>query len=75
MATRIILAAVLTLAPASLGAAQAPQGSDTSLYCLRVEPETGSRIETVQCWTRSEWADAEVDVDADWAENGVRVIG
>jgi hypothetical protein len=75
MTTKLLFAALVTVAATAPAAAQAPQGSEMSLYCLRVEPETGSRIESVQCWTRAEWADAEVDVDADWAENGVRVIG
>ena len=43
-------------------------------YCLRVDPVIGSRIETVQCMTREEWADLDVNVDAEWAQNGVKVI-
>ena len=39
--------------------------------CLRVAPVTGTMLETVQCWTREEWADQDVDVDKEWAENGV----
>ena len=53
----------------------APTGSADTLYCMRVEPVTGSRIETVECWTRREWAYQGVDVDKDWAKEGVRVIG
>lgn len=71
------LIAVAAIAASPAWAAQdagAPPGSPDTLYCMRVEAATGSRIETVECWTRAEWADAEVDVDADWAENGVRVI-
>lgn len=52
----------------------APPGGPNTQYCMRVEPFTGSRIETIQCWTRQEWADQGVDVDKDWAENGVRVL-
>lgn len=52
----------------------APAGTATTRYCLRVEPITGSRIETIQCRTRDDWAALEVDVDQEWAENGVRVI-
>ena len=33
----------------------APAGGPDSKYCMRVEAATGSRIETVQCWTRAEW--------------------
>ena len=53
----------------------APTASADARYCMRVEPVTGSRIETVRCWTRSEWADQGVDVDKDWAKEGVRIIG
>jgi hypothetical protein len=52
----------------------APAGTPDTRYCLRVEPITGSRLETIQCRTREEWASLEVDVDQEWAENGVRVL-
>lgn len=52
----------------------APEGAATARYCLRMEPITGSRIESVRCETRDAWAQLEVDVDQEWAENGVRVI-
>jgi hypothetical protein len=52
----------------------APEGTPTTRYCLRVDPLIGSRIGTIQCKTRDEWADLEIDVDQEWAENGVRVI-
>jgi uncharacterized protein YjhX (UPF0386 family) len=42
---------------------------------MRIEAVTGSRIEEVRCWTRAEWAENGVDVDKDWAEEGVRVLG
>jgi hypothetical protein len=53
-------------------------------YCLRVGPYTGTRLESVQCWSRQEWAehcafenypweDLCVDVDKEWAKNGVRI--
>lgn len=54
-------------------------------YCLRVGPYTGTRLEAVQCWTRQEWAEQCdndewpfpdqqcVDVDKEWARNGVRI--
>ena len=44
-----------------------PQGK----ICLRVAAVTGTMVETVRCWTREEWADQDVDVDKEWAENGV----
>ena len=43
----------MPLAPAQ---AQAPAGTATTRYCLRVDPITGSRIETIQCRTRDDWA-------------------
>lgn len=52
----------------------APAADPGARYCLRVEPVTGTRIETIQCNTREEWAQLEVDVDKEWADNGVRVI-
>ena len=55
--------------------AGAPAASSDAKYCLRVEPITGSRIEMVRCETRHEWALLGVDVDKEWAEEGVRVIG
>jgi uncharacterized protein YjhX (UPF0386 family) len=41
---------------------------------MRIEAQTGTRIELVECWTRDFWAEQGVDVDQDWAENGVGVI-
>ncbi|HET9336322.1 MAG TPA: hypothetical protein VFO12_07945 [Sphingomicrobium sp.] len=52
----------------------APAGGPETRYCMRVEPATGSRIETIECWTRAQWAEQEVDVDKEWAKEGVRVI-
>ena len=54
--------------------ATAPAGGPETRYCLRVEPHTGTRIESVECWTREEWAAAEVDVDQEWPKEGVRII-
>jgi hypothetical protein len=52
----------------------APAAGPNARYCLRVEPVTGSRIESVRCWTREEWTELGVDIDKDWAKEGVRVI-
>lgn len=54
--------------------AAAPAGSETTRYCMRVEAATGSRIEKVVCWTRAQWSEQGVDVDRDWAREGVRTI-
>jgi hypothetical protein len=71
-----LLVAVLPLAPANAvpNSPGAPEGTPSTRYCLRVDPITGSRLETIQCRTREDWASLEVDVDQEWAENGVRVI-
>ena len=72
-----MIAAAGPLSAASLQpgpTAGAPAGTPATRYCLRVDPITGSRMETIQCRTRVEWAQLEVDVDQEWAENGVRVI-
>ena len=52
----------------------APPGGPDTKYCMRVEI-TGNAADPVRCWTRAEWADQGVDVDRDWAKEGVRVIG
>ena len=53
----------------------APVGTAETRYCMRIEAITGSRIEELKCWTREEWAEQGVDVDVDWAKEGVRTIG
>ena len=53
----------------------APEGNPSTLYCLRIEAVTGSRIEEVKCWTREEWAAHDVDVDKEWPTEGVRTLG
>ena len=53
----------------------APAGTPETRYYMRIEAITGSRIEEVKCWTREEWAENGVDVDQDWAKEGVRTIG
>jgi hypothetical protein len=53
----------------------APPGGPQTKYCMYIEAVTGSRLEEVKCWTRQEWAEREVDVDEEWAEEGVRTIG
>ena len=54
-----------TIAPADIAGVK---------YCLRIEAVTGSRIETIRCWTREEWAAQGVDVDKEWPKEGVQVI-
>jgi hypothetical protein len=54
--------------------AAAPAAGAGARYCLRVEPVTGSRVEFVRCWTRQAWAEQGVDVDREWAKEGVTVL-
>ena len=61
--------------PESEPGAGAPAASADALYCLRVDPFTGSNIERIKCWTREQWADQGVDVDRVWAKDGVEVKG
>jgi len=65
----------LSLLAANQPMTPAPPGTPETRYCLRVDPLIGSRIETIQCNTRDEWAMLGIDVDQEWAENGVKVIG
>ena len=54
--------------------AGAPAAGPDARYCLRVEPVLGTRVERIRCWTRERWAGLGVDVDREWAKEGVRVI-
>ena len=54
--------------------AGAPPGGPDTLYCMWIEPIIGSRIEEVKCWTSEQWAENDVDVDAEWAKEGVAII-
>lgn len=83
MSTRFMVALSLIVAASPVAASSvvpapatpAPAGTPDTKYCMRVEPVTGSRLETIQCWTREEWAEQGVDVDEDWATEGVAVVG
>jgi len=82
MAYKELALSLIMLAAAPASASQpipahetgAPSAPDYARYCLRVDPPTGSRMETIRCETREGWALLDVDVDQEWAENGVRVI-
>jgi hypothetical protein len=66
-----LMAAGLPLAAAD---ARAPAAPPASLYCLSMEPMTGSHMAWVQCRTRADWAYYDIDVDQEWHENGVSII-
>lgn len=77
MATKTLLTALGVTAAAiatPAATASAPVGTPTTLYCLSMEPMTGSHIVTVQCRTRADWASLDIDVDQEWMENGVGTI-
>ena len=74
----VLLAAASPVAAANLQQPQepaAPPGNASTLYCMHVDPMPGSNVQTIQCWTREQWAEQDVDVDNEWAKNGVKVIG
>jgi len=52
----------------------APPGGPETRYCLHLDPVIGSRIPTIDCMTRDDWADLGLDIDEEWAENGAGVI-
>jgi len=76
MAFHALSLAISLLATVAQPAPQtgAPPAPPTARYCLRVDPVTGSKIETIRCETRDAWASMEVDVDREWASWGVRVL-
>lgn len=75
LAMAALASPVSAASEARMEAGAAPSGSATTKYCMRVEAFTGSVIEQVKCWTREQWSNQGVDVDRDWAANGVRTIG
>lgn len=72
---------IVALSPVSAQPAErdsmtgAPPAGPDARYCLRVEAGTGTRIEHIRCWTRQQWAEQGVDVDREWAREGVKIIG
>ena len=69
-----LLAATASAAAADAPASAAPAGTAETRYCMKVEAVTGTRHERTECWTRAEWSAQGVEVDRDWAEEGVRTI-
>ena len=82
MTCKELFLAFAIVAPASAGLASqmpageaAPPAPESALFCLRIEAVTGTRLEDVKCLTRQQWAELEVDLDAEWPKEGVRVVG
>ena len=75
----LALSMILAISPVSASQPQpipegAPPAPADARYCLRVDPLPGSRIETILCQTRDEWAQLDVDLDQEWAKEGVKII-
>jgi hypothetical protein len=76
----VALCALIVAASASASqsteemAAGAPPGGEFTQYCMKVTV-TGMLAEPVYCMTRAEWAEQGVDVDKEWAKEGVSVRG
>lgn len=73
-ALSVVVAASSATQPEAMPGAGAPEAPPSALYCLRTEPITGTRLGAIACLTREEWAEGDVDVDKEWATDGVRVI-
>jgi len=74
LAALLAATASAAAAAADAPASAAPAGTAATRYCMKVEAVTGTRHERTECWTRAEWSAQGVDVDRDWAEEGVRTI-
>ena len=70
--TLIVVGSPLSAQTETGAGAGAPAAGPDAKYCMRVEL-TGNVIEPVKCWTRQQWADQGVDVDKEWAKEGVAV--
>lgn len=75
LGTIVASSAASATQPESAPVASAPAAGPDARYCMRIEAITGSRLEELKCWTRAEWAEQGVDVDKEWAKEGVTVIG
>ena len=80
--TGLVFAFSMLIATSPLSAAKwepapataAPTADADARYCMHLAPFTGSLVEATRCWTRAEWAEQGVDVDKEWAREGVTVI-
>ena len=75
--TKLVLVFAALIAAPTLAAAQsepAPAGSADTRYCMRIDL-TGNVVAPVRCWTRDQWAEQGVNVDKEWAKEGIKVIG
>jgi hypothetical protein len=70
----VVAASPVVAQPADRDAIGAPAAGPGARYCMKVDPITGTLIERVRCWTREQWSEQGVDVDKEWAKEGVTVI-
>lgn len=68
----VIVAAPLWGQPDPAPVTAPPPAPSDERICLHVGPLTGNIVETVQCWTRAEWAEQGVDADKELPKEGVR---
>lgn len=77
----LALALVAAVLPVSAASAEqgrlggAPAGTAETRYCMRIAANTGTLVERIKCWTRAEWTYQGVDIDREWAKEGVRTKG
>lgn len=69
----IISAPASATKPEPAPTATVPEAGPGARYCLRVEPVTGSLIQSVMCRTREEWSALGVDLEREWPKEGVGV--
>ena len=69
----LVSSPLLAETPDRTGMTGAPAAGPDAKYCMRVEAATGSLVETVRCWTRAQWAEQGVDVDKEWAKEGLSI--
>lgn len=75
----MVLSVIAAASPVSASSpepipAAAPAAGPDAQYCLRIEASTGTILERVRCKTRDEWASLDVDVDKEWAREGVAIV-
>lgn len=70
----IMSSAALAMQAVPMQEGAAPPAPAYARYCLKVDPATGSRMETIRCETREAWADLGVNVDEEWAKWGIRIL-
>ena len=60
----LILACTSAAAAANSGPAGQPSGkSDERVYCVKLDPPTGSHYVRTECHTKAEWMRLGVDID------------